>query len=131
MEEKGGDSSVVWYLQLVRMPRAIGHRRKYGWAQETRTIEAGRTARDYQEEQQEGGNEGLQKIGHSMEVKVQYGVFYQRWLTQQAEEAWKAAIPEVDMNEYWEKDLRDAGDVAGWVEHVKLQNAMWGRKWKW
>ncbi len=58
-------------------------------------------------------------------------MIYQKWANRQAEEALKTAIPEVDMNECWEKDLREVGAVAYWEEHVMLVRVTRGRNWRW
>jgi hypothetical protein len=95
-------------------------------------IEIGRKAGDDEGEEEggEGGNAQPKKTAHTVEVKVQDGVIYQKWVSQEAEEALKAAIPEVDMNECWEKDLREVGAMASWEEHVMLVRITRGRKWR-
>jgi hypothetical protein len=125
LEERGGRSNVDWYIRLVGLP--MGGRRlgpQYGWVQEARTIEIGRKGGDDEEEEEggEGGNARPRETAHAVEVKVQDGVFYHKWESREAEEALKAAIPEVDMNECWERDLREVGAVGSWEEHVMLRN---------
>jgi hypothetical protein len=50
------------------------------------------------------------------------------WLSREAEEAEKAAIPEVDMRACWEADLREVGAVQSFEEHVLLVRITRGRR---
>lgn len=63
---------------------------------------------------------------HMVEVKVQEGVFYRMWLSQEAEEAMKRAIPDVDIRARWEADLQDIGAVQRFEEHGQLVNITFG-----
>ncbi|KAL2130091.1 hypothetical protein VTI74DRAFT_6912 [Chaetomium olivicolor] len=69
----------------------------YGWVQELRQIST------------EGGD--------NMTV-VQDAVFYKRWLSKEAEEAFKTAIPGVKMD--WDDELRKIGALEAKEEHIDL-----------
>lgn len=118
-EERGGRAYDEWWIRLVNLPLAA---RRYGlhrgWVQETRTMEIARK-----------GGDDVEEGKHAVEVKVQDGVIYKMWESREAEEELKAAIPEVDMNEYWERDLREGGAVGSWEEHVMLVRVTYGQNY--
>ncbi|OIW34217.1 hypothetical protein CONLIGDRAFT_667383 [Coniochaeta ligniaria NRRL 30616] len=87
-----------YQLQLQDLPEATGDREYAyrGWVQEPRQLLG------------EGGEH----------IAVQDGVIFKKWLSKEAEEAWKTAIPGVEIS--WDDDLRGIGAIEAKEEHVDL-----------
>lgn len=80
------------------LPEATGNREyaHRGWVQEPRQLLG------------EGGEH----------TAVQDGIIFKKWLSKEAEEAWKTAIPGVEIS--WDDELRDIGAIEAKEEHVDL-----------
>lgn len=87
-----------YQLKLMDVPLATNTRTyvHHGWVQEPRQIIG------------EGGEH----------IVVQDGIICKKWLSKEAEEAWKTAIPGVELS--WDDGLRDIGAIEAKEEHVDL-----------
>jgi hypothetical protein len=104
---KDGDTEMM--LKLMKLPVSTKFPGlQHGWVQGLREL----------------AEEGSDKPG----TVAQDGVFYKMWLSKEAEERSKSAIPGVEMG--WDDELREIGAIDTKEEHVDLVYVTHGRSHK-
>ena len=98
-----------FYIMMVNLPDATGsYNAQYGWVQELR---------------QADGEQGCEAG-----TTVQDAFFYTKWLSRDAEEKMKRALPGVEYS--WDDELREIGALSAKEEHVDLVCIAFGRHHK-
>ena len=93
---------------MVTVPRSIrSNSLQRGWVQELRQI---------------GGEEG-----GKAEARVRDAFFYRLWLSKEAEEEKKRALPGVEYS--WDEELRKIGAIEAKEEHVGMVPIAYGRSY--
>jgi hypothetical protein len=110
LPRRRSSGSIISYqefcIMMVNLPDAVGsHNTQHGWVKELRQV---------------GGEPG----GEAGTV-VQDAFFYTKWLSKDAEEEQKRALPEVEYS--WDDELREIGALAAKEEHVDLVCVAFGR----
>jgi hypothetical protein len=101
-------SDQEFFCKMVTVPRSTrSNSLKHGWVQELRQI---------------GGEEGG-KAG----TTVQDAFFYRLWLSKEAEEEKKRALPGVEYS--WDEELRNIGAIEAKEEHVDMVPIAYGRSY--